>query len=266
MHYLHPIVPLHVVPDSFRNSNWRIGLVTICAYPEGHPLILQNFTPSNRYAYARRHGYEAIVHMEHPYGADSGMDIQHSKLALLADLLRTGLYDWLVWMDCDSVIVNGSKSIDSVIQKYATPEETWLLISEELLGLSSANWIVGNSDWSVKFLDSAFRTCHNQLPLFGDQDALITGVLKNGSVDSHVTIIPQNEINSYDALNAYHMGCAAYGTGDFLVTFPQCKQAACNALFEEAFKAAETDGLPIAIVHRTAAQLGVFGPVKSSSL
>ncbi|CAE7231524.1 phr [Symbiodinium natans] len=103
---------------TLRISGLRIAIVSICAYPPGHPLILRNITPENRKAYGNHHGYEVFVHYEHPM-PDKGVHIQHSKLQLVADYLRTGLYDWVAWFDCDSIIMNLNRTLDSVIHRYA---------------------------------------------------------------------------------------------------------------------------------------------------
>ncbi|CAE7641956.1 unnamed protein product [Symbiodinium sp. CCMP2592] len=72
---------------TLRIDGLRIAVVSICAYPPSHPLVLRNITPKNRRAYGDRHGYEVFVHYEHPM-PDKGVHIQHSKLQLVADYLR----------------------------------------------------------------------------------------------------------------------------------------------------------------------------------
>jgi hypothetical protein len=121
-----------------------------------------------------------------------------------------------------------------------------LLITEEGWGLSSANWMIRSSSWSISFLERAFALCHREMPLFGDQDAMIHLLLNHRALrhdyegdplDPHAVIIPQRELNAYDALNAHYMGCDGYEDGDLLVTFPGCKEPqACNPLFELAAK------------------------------
>lgn len=75
--------------------------------------------------------------------------------------------------------------------------------------------------------------------------------------------MPQRELNSYDALNAHHMGCDGYSDGDLLVTFPGCKEPeACNPLFRLAFSQA---GAPAGSRNRgsdtpTLAYFRLFGP------
>lgn len=150
-----------------------------------------------------------------------------------------------------------------------------LLVTEEGWGLSSANWIIRRSDWSINFLERAFELCHRELPLFGDQDAMIHLLLnsralqygfKGDPLDPHAVIVPQREINAYDSLNAHYMGCDGYEDGDLLVTFPGCKDPqACNPLFEiaaahakgeDAAAAAEDAASGLQSAHR----LRLFGP------
>jgi len=241
----------------------RIAIVSICAYPPDSKLILKDMTPINRKRYAAKHGYTAVILDHHPLGQDSSVSIQHSKLALMQSLMESGDFDWLMWSDCDSVIVNTERRIEDIVSEYVESAETNILITEELLGLSSANWIIRSSPWSLEFLTKAFRIAGKELPLFGDQDAIICLAIGRGSLYKHIRIIPQNVINAYDALNAFSMGGGGYIPGNLLVTFPQCQSSDCNVLFYEAFKASEDDGVTIANTpanQRSSAQLRVFGP------
>merc|ERR1711865_1303984 len=91
--------------------------------------------------------------------------------------------------------------------------------------------------------------------LFGDQDAMILHLMNAQALgaasdvdaskskldwdplDRHAAIVPQFELNSYDALNALTMDCDMFVEGDLLVTFPQCKDAeGCNDVFNLAAK------------------------------
>merc|ERR1712118_655926 len=90
----------------------------------------------------------------------------------------------------------------------------------------------------------AFTLAHKDMPLFGDQDAMIYLLLNSRALDPmgvgdpmdpHAVIIPQRELNAYDSLNAHFMRCDAYEDGDLLVTFPGCKDPrSCNPLFRAA--------------------------------
>ena len=88
-----------------------------------------------------------------------------------------------------------------------------LLITEEGWGLSSANWIIRRSPWSLDFLAKALHVAHTQLNLFGDQDAMIFKLLNGQALaaaydpyaspqdlasdplDTHAVIVPQARVS-----------------------------------------------------------------------
>jgi hypothetical protein len=252
-------VPGNVV----KSSPSAIAIVSICAYPSNSSLILKDITPLNRRRYAVKHGYDTIVLDHHPLGPEPTVSIQHSKLELMRSLVDSRKYEWIMWTDCDSIIINTDLTLESIIAEYVTRDNIDLLITEELLGLSSANWLIRSSDWASRFLRKAFRIASNELPLFGDQDAIISLAIGKGSLDPHIQIIPQHVINAYDALNAYTMGSGEYRSGDLLISFPQCHDSTCNVLFYEAFKASEDSGVSLfskPVENRTSSELRVFGP------
>ncbi|KAF4706896.1 hypothetical protein FOZ63_004615 [Perkinsus olseni] len=384
-------IPTPVAVDHDIRTGMRVGIVSICAYPQDSPILLRRVTPANREAYTSQHGYRNLMHLEKPLGPE--VHVQHSKLWLMAQYVKSGEFDWLVWMDCDSIIMNMTRTIDSIVVQYTQggvqsgasvgevhdysglwmdsfnpgspievtqeerrlsfeaeqlPSGSWaelastsssvrgrfgpgvaldgsadgeeiqwangalwrrvvevgacscdplltysladhplrslgkgcsatcsgrsgitkrvriprrcsntacdvaldesidVLITEEGWGLSSANWIVrGSSLSSYRLLMDAFRTAHDRLPLFGDQDALIWHLTMGTATDltqaggrpsfhPRARVIPQGTINAYDALNAHYMACAAFDgpSGHLLVTFPGCRDyRACNLLF-----------------------------------
>jgi galactosyl transferase GMA12/MNN10 family len=381
-------VPLDFKDPRRVKDQRKIGVVTICAYPDDHPLILKDTSPLNKQQYTSRHGYELFVFKSHPLpGTDTC--IQHSKLHAMREILISHPeIEWLIWMDCDSTVVNMGKTLDSIIHQFTQYDRTderrgildgeyrglgderiqilhglneerflvvssllgktrfskgkinmkentveieynslvnltvltsgvvtvvgaafgaavnirfmksgltwikqgkrkhlnWkqrnfpsrfleplftqqpnkfkrpskcsgslcnliptdpnvnLLITEEGWGMSSADWLIKNTPWSIDFLENAFHLANTSIPLFGDQDAIITMATNEFALDSdltkfeyldpHVRVIPQRTINSYDSLNAHHMQCHGYQPGDLIVTFPACKQPEyCNALF-----------------------------------
>ena len=116
--------------DPTLRLNLRIAIVSICAYPPEHPLVLRNLTPRNRQSYGSLHDYTVHVHYEHPMPGE-GVHIQHSKLQLVADYLRSGLYDWVAWFDCDSIIMNLDRTLDSIIFRYARRDARYTTSAED---------------------------------------------------------------------------------------------------------------------------------------
>merc|ERR1711933_714635 len=92
------------------------------------------------------------------------------------------------------------------------------------------------------------------------------------AIDTHAAVIPQRELNAYDALNAFYMEADAYRDGDLLVTFPGCKEAnACNPLFRLAAQHAVARDAGEAPPDREAGgqrswpELRVFGPPQAAA-
>lgn len=128
------------VDPTLRIHDMRVAVVSICAYPLEHPLVLRNITPDNRKSYGNLHGYDVHVHYDHPMPGE-GVHIQHSKLQLVADYLRSGLYDWVAWFDCDSIITNLNRTLDSVIFRYARRDARFMPLEHgKTSGLNSGDY------------------------------------------------------------------------------------------------------------------------------
>jgi len=388
---------VHEIAPTFRAPELRIAIVGICAYPDDHPLALKDITPGNREAYAERHGYQSRMHTEPPV-IGGNIQIQHAKLATMLHYILSGDFDWVVWFDCDSIIMNHHRTLDSIIYQYAQVprsvtgrnltgnwSDTWaphdapieifhsingsllarapqigqvsgqvvdvdvevaftsgalkaqfqeapdglalqwengavwyrvsrdredgggclsvddcpglaldpeidLFITEEGWGLSSANWMIRRSAWSVSFLQRALDVAHVEMPLFGDQDAIIYLLLNQQALtaaamgceetrrqemcdplDHHAVIVPQFELNSYDQLNALTMDCDGFDgyafqrrVPDLLITFPQCKDPDyCNDLFRAADEYSQMNLRGETLPHEGSnwVHLRVFGPL-----
>ena len=124
------------ISPKFRDPNLNIAIISICAYPADHPLALPKITPANRQAYADRHDYAIRLHLEHPIIGAHGLGVQHAKLATVLAYLQSNEFDWVAWLDCDSIIMNMNRTLDSIIYQYA--QRTW--ISED--HIDSDRWPV----------------------------------------------------------------------------------------------------------------------------
>ena len=63
--------------------------------------------------------------------------------------------------------------------------------------MSSANWLIKNSQWGIEFLERAFDVADKEIPFFGDQDAIIAGLTNMASLDTidrYDYIVPQARV------------------------------------------------------------------------
>ncbi|CEM36601.1 unnamed protein product [Vitrella brassicaformis CCMP3155] len=103
-------------------SSLRIGVVTLCEYPEGSPL--PRTSRANREGYTSLHGYANHFYTSRPphaspHGSATTPAAQRhpvwGAIALTLHHLETESYDWLLWMDCDSMFANMTHTIDFLI-------------------------------------------------------------------------------------------------------------------------------------------------------
>eukprot|EP00927_Polykrikos_kofoidii_P023644 TRINITY_DN21710_c0_g1_i1.p1 TRINITY_DN21710_c0_g1~~TRINITY_DN21710_c0_g1_i1.p1 ORF type:complete len:545 (-),score=81.26 TRINITY_DN21710_c0_g1_i1:137-1654(-) len=180
------------VPHSYRGTSdgsgatLRVAVVTICAYAEDEPVRV--FCRSNRRLYSLLHGYDVHFFTDaseiepHQAAAMNVLDGVHKpffwKVNAVKNVLDTGRYDWVLWMDCDAFFMDPSRTIDSVIAAYVgngtlatrgklpadasgqlrqrfdseSSTAVSLILVVDSTGLNNGVWLMRNSPWSHKFL------------------------------------------------------------------------------------------------------------------
>eukprot|EP00435_Cladocopium_sp_Y103_P045599 s1919_g13.t1 len=178
------------VPASLR-LNLRVAVVTICAYAEDAPVRI--LCHQNRQLYKLLHGYD--VHFftnasQIDINVDSQMDVNDGvhkpffwKVNAVKNVLDTGNYDWVLWMDCDAFFMDPKRTIDSVIAMYsqnltvasrlpeelsqdpehaalraASTGEVSLIFAVDSTGINNGVWLLKNTDWSHRFLERWWRS------------------------------------------------------------------------------------------------------------
>lgn len=63
--------------------------------------------------YARNHGYDMIVDFE----MENKRGTMWHKLVMIESAIATGLYDWVWWMDFDTLITNNTIKVEDVIEE-----------------------------------------------------------------------------------------------------------------------------------------------------
>lgn len=85
----------------------RIGIVTFITDQKSY----LHLSLKNKDRYARLHGYDFIVEYEMHHERGVGF----WKFAMLERLIQSGEYDWLWWMDFDTLITNTEIKVEDVI-------------------------------------------------------------------------------------------------------------------------------------------------------
>ncbi|CAJ1375720.1 unnamed protein product [Effrenium voratum] len=154
------------VPDTYRDPNLSIGVFSLCDYsPESPMAWLLQRSRRNRQAYCSRHGYGLEWTSERP-GSSKDRHPVWGQIAGPLELINAGKYDWILSMDCDSLFVDLTVTVDSLLYRFASRATPWgkleldpevhFLISEDGRGLAGGNWIVRNSPEGRAFLSEVY--------------------------------------------------------------------------------------------------------------
>uniref|UniRef100_A0A0G4I6L9 Nucleotide-diphospho-sugar transferase domain-containing protein n=1 Tax=Chromera velia CCMP2878 TaxID=1169474 RepID=A0A0G4I6L9_9ALVE len=113
------------VPDGFRlEGGGKVGVVTVCAYPEGTPVRV--LSEENHRLYCELTGCEVFFWGDsegtHAHPFRSGRVPFWLKVQALQHVQQSqGVgkgFEWLMWADCDAFFTDPFRTIDSVIAKY----------------------------------------------------------------------------------------------------------------------------------------------------
>lgn len=211
---------------SFAYIPATIAIATVCEYDIGHKLHgIDALSRRNRLQYSEKHGYVSVfksVNEDAP-----GRHPVWASIALALNLLNTGNYDFVMWMDCDALFIDQSRKIEEILQMYPGKD---IYISEDGRGLSGGNWIVKNSRFAKKVLQDVFSNRDFDKWDLRDQFGLLWTLLrpsiekKLGSSEffgypSQVALVPQRLLNAYPwSLCRPSHHCFEDGK-DFIVSF-----------------------------------------------
>lgn len=281
---------LSEVPPSYREPGLRIAIITICAYAEDAPV--RQLCSENRGLYSAGHGYD--VHLftspsEITPNIMAGMDVSDGvhkpffwKVNAVKNVLDTGRYDWVLWMDCDAFFMDPLRTIDSLVAMYAynttasarvsTPRDDAiqllhehlstgdasvdisLIIAVDSTGINNGVWMMRNTAWSHKFLETWWHSDilsgpgkqHN----CSDQSTMVHVLLHERAMDLddtwdaiqapiwplEVRVAAQEHMQSFHQATAESVMSRAWQEGDFIKHHPGCHYylAPCQYLYEEA--------------------------------
>jgi len=246
----------------------KIGIVILCGGE-----MAQNemgiHSVLNKKVYAERHGYTLIDASEI---IDRSRPPAWSKLlALKANLAN---FDYLMWIDTDTVIMNMGVKLEWIID-YATRDalasaskQPWdVLLSSDLHGPNVGTFMVRNSEWTSWFLDEWWAQVqladgkyvfeYEQRGIHYLMDTHIWRsqyILRNApkypgdskAIVQHIKSIPQCAINSY-VIPAWSKtfftyswagtkADAEYVPGDFIVHLAGFKGAKKHRLFDRFYR------------------------------
>lgn len=196
----------------------RIAIVTLYDHVTPKPdkiggryLDVLHLSLDNKFQYAARHGYPFYI--DNHQWIDKDRPVAWSKLLAIASRLES--YDWVFWVDIDTLFMNWNITLESL-----TDDRYDLIVTKDASNLNSGVMLFKSSPWSKSFL----LECYNQTEFLIHKDIYeqraIIKVLGMGNNRDHVKFLKQNVMNSYTKYHGHH---AHYKEGDFIIHFAGCR-------------------------------------------
>ena len=214
--YVQPfdILPTTVYPHAFgliKNTDYKIAACSL-AVGDNYKKIVR-YGQKGKKLYCEKYGYDYFDD-EDVY--DTSRAPAWSKVNLILRYLRhPNAYDYVVWLDADTHIMNRDTSLLQLIKELCKDKD--ITFAQDWKMINTGVMFIKNTPWSREF----FTTLYEQTDFLNSHDweqSAIKHMYDTNILEAktHINVLPlhlQNRINSY---------WFNYNYGDFLLHFPGC--------------------------------------------
>lgn len=212
-------------------NKYRIAIVTL--FDKNYEDLAKYSLP-NKLAYANKHDYDFYYY---DHSLDLNRPPQWSKILAIQNVLNTNKYDWVWWIDIDSLIMNFNIKLESIIDDAYDVIFTHNAHSY----ISNGSSFFKNSDISKQFLNDSYSLEKEYLKnidvnIFDHEQQSMRLLVLNETIYKEKTkLIDERVCNSYcvtgneSVLSAYpnwNVESNIYKDGDFVIQF-------CGRTFQE---------------------------------
>ena len=150
--------------------------------------------------YARRHGYDFIV----DYESHTDRAVVFWKYNMAERLIKTGRYDWIWWLDFDTLVTNTDIRVTDIIEEelknVTNPDAIDYLVTHDCNGYNSGSFIVRGHERSLKLIRDSFMI-HDEAKKkdkhMSEQDATVQLLKDDKAMAETVHQIPQWKLNAF---------------------------------------------------------------------
>jgi hypothetical protein len=153
---------------------------------------------NREYAIKNHYGY-----IEYSNAIDNKREATWSKiLALKANL---NLYEWLMWIDSDAMIMNHKIKIETFL------DNNYIMIigDDEVSSINAGVFFIRNCQESIDLLDRVYLNKNNHI--WCEQQSLLEIIREDKTVKSKIKIVDRHKFNSW---------YKDYKDGDFILHLP----------------------------------------------
>ena len=215
----------YYVPEPFV----RIGICTLYA-GDKYSFGQVYYARKSLEAYARRHNYGLHIMTEYKheteYETEYNLPPHWAKLKILEELVRTDDYDFVVWLDADTMIMNHDVRLEDIIQTHMKPNDDFLLSRDISNEINTGVIMVRSTEYAIEMLELIYHLQELRYRNCEDQDALNKVHKRNiNDFESKSTILPSSQQHVFNGV------VGLYRWGQFLIHFFSLSPEGLNQAF-----------------------------------
>ncbi|ELR16001.1 galactosyl transferase GMA12/MNN10 family protein [Acanthamoeba castellanii str. Neff] len=179
----------------------------------------------NKMLYAKLHGYDFewwVTAYKAPQGQTPRPPIW-TKTAFLLDVLAGTEgegdcdYDWLLWLDCDSLVARYEFTIKHITGQYFNDQHKQIVLSKDLNGFNSGIMALRCSAWNLALFRRIWDSKQYINDVWAEQRGLIAFYNSDSDVKSRVAEVPQDQMQYVKGAPARKVPEGAAGEFDIFV-------------------------------------------------
>ncbi|KAL5121210.1 hypothetical protein ACEQ8H_000678 [Pleosporales sp. CAS-2024a] len=174
----------------------RIALMTFVTEQRSY----LHLSLKNKDHYARRHGYDLIL----DYESHTDRAVIFWKFNMAERLIKTRKYDWLWWLDFDTLITNTDTKLEDIIDEElrnaTNPHQVDFLFTHDCNGFNAGSFLVRAHDRSLKFLRDSWKIHDDAKALevhMSEQDSTVKLLKDDPQSAARVHVVPQWKLNAF---------------------------------------------------------------------
>ncbi|KAF2462995.1 uncharacterized protein BDR25DRAFT_298686 [Lindgomyces ingoldianus] len=174
----------------------RIAVVTMVTDEKSYI----HMSLKNKDYYARRHGYDLVVDFE----AHSDLGTTWWKYNMMERLIKSNKYDWMWWIDFDTLITNTDIKVAEIIQETlanaTNPDDIDFLTTHDCNGLNTGSFVVRSRESSVKYLRDTYdihAVAKSRGEQYSEQDAMAKLSRIDPESAKRTLQVPQWKMNAF---------------------------------------------------------------------
>ncbi|KAA8908638.1 galactosyl transferase GMA12/MNN10 family-domain-containing protein [Sphaerosporella brunnea] len=182
---------------------------------------------SGKFGYATKHNYGIKMDLAVPKGFRAGA-VWH-KLNMVEYLVRTGDYDWIWWIDYDTVITNTTVKLEDIIaealhsEKVKSPQDIHMILTADCWPLNAGSMLLRSTPLMLEFLSDVWKCgdTEDDQNRPNEQSCILDVIEAKPFWKSRAMWIPQTKINAFPSeISCFDKHQKGWTPGDFVVHFP----------------------------------------------